>query len=119
MTLSSKPPRREPKIDLSGLTDRQVLVRQGVVTLGDLAFGPRWQSDLAAALSKESGRRIGQAQVSHWFLGVRPVPEALIEPLQRLAIRSADDLVRRADRIRSDWVEAPQEDVAALPGPPA
>lgn len=117
MTLSSKPPRREPKVDLSGLSDHQVLVRQGVVTLGELAFGPRWQSDLAAALSEEAGRRVGQAQVSHWFLGVRPIPEAMIEPLQRLAVRVADDLVRRADRIRADWVAAPQEDLDALPGP--
>ncbi|KQO91650.1 conserved protein of unknown function [Methylorubrum extorquens] len=120
MTLSPpKPPRREPKVDLSGLTDRQILVRQGVVTLGELAFGPRWQSDLAAALSQEAGRRVGQAQVSHWVLGVRPVPESLVEPLQQLAMRIAADLVRRADRIRADWSAAPQEDVDALPGPPA
>lgn len=47
------------------------------------------------------------------------MPEALLDPLQRLAMRAADDLVRRADRIRSDWGEAPQEDVDAIPGPPA
>lgn len=117
MTLSPPKPRREPKIDLSGLSDRQVLVRQGVVTLGELAFGPRWQSDLAAALSQEVGRRVGQSQVSQWVAGSRPVPEALIEPLQRLAVRAADDLARRADRIRADWVAAPQEDLDALPGP--
>ncbi len=107
MTLSPPKPRREPKVDLSGLSDRQVLVRQGVVTLGELAYGPRWQSDLAAALSEEAGRRIRQAQVSHWVLGVRPVPEAMIEPLQRLAARVADDLIRRADRIRADWIAPP------------
>lgn len=96
-------PRREAKVDLSGLSPEQVRTRRGVVNLGTLAFGPRWQTDLAAALSQEAGRRIGQAQVSHWISGERPVPEALIEPLRLVAMRLAEDLERRASQIREDW----------------
>lgn len=117
MTLSSPKPRREVQVDISGLSDRQALIREHVLRLGELAFGPRWQSDFAAALSAEARKAITQAQVGHWIAGRRPVPEGLIEPIQRLAIRLAKDLERRADRIRADWTEAPQEDLDALPGP--
>lgn len=112
MSILHPKPRRDPKIDLSGLTDRQMVVRQHVVALGEQAYGLRWQSDLAAALSKAASRKVGQAQISHWFSGIRPVPEAMIESLQRLAMRIADNLVRRAERIRADWSEdPPAEDI--------
>lgn len=114
MTAPSPKPRREVRVDLSGLTDRQVLVRQHVVSLGERAYGPRWQSDLAVALTKEAGRRVGQSQVSQWVSGSRPVPEGLLEPLQRLAFKVVADLERRADAIRADWIASyPDEDVEA------
>lgn len=96
-------PRREAKVDLSGLTPGEIETRRAVVELGTLAFGPRWQTDLAAALSNETGRTIGQAQVSHWVSGHRPVPRALIEPLRAVAMRVAADLVTAANIIRADW----------------
>lgn len=115
MTASPQKPRREVQVDLTGLTDRQVIIRHHVVALGENAYGPRWQSYLAAALSEEASRKIGQAQVSHWVAGIRPVPEVLIAPLQRLAMRIADDLERRADRIRADWDAGPSpEDAETL-----
>ncbi len=108
------PPRREAQVDLSGLTDHQVRLRAGVISLGERAFGPRWQTDLAAALSTEAGKRIGQAQVSHWVAGIRPVPETLVEPLQRLAVRAIRELERRAAELRVDWIDPPPEDAQAL-----
>lgn len=115
MTESSQKPRREPKIDLSGLTSEQVLIRRAVILLGERVFGQRWQSDLAAALSIEANRKITQAQVSQWISGQRPVPEGLIEPLQRLAIRMASEMESKAAEVRADWAPPPPaEDVAAI-----
>lgn len=111
---SPKPPRREPQVDLSGLSDHQIRLRAGVIALGERVFGARWQTDLSTALSDVAGKRVGQAQISHWVAGLRPVPEALIEPLQRLAIRAAEDLERRAAEIRADWIDPPPEDSQAL-----
>jgi hypothetical protein len=108
-------PIREAKVDLSGLTEAQILIRRGVISLGERAFGPRWQSFFATALSEVAGRRITQAQVSQWISGSRPVPDALFEPTRRLAIRAAEDLERRAAEIRMEWAPAaPEEDKADL-----
>lgn len=96
-------PRREAKVDLTGLSPDEIEIRRAVVELGSLAFGTRWQTDLAASLSNSTGRKIGQAQVSHWISGHRPVPRALIEPLRALAMRVAVDLEAAAKIIRADW----------------
>lgn len=110
-------PRREVRVDLSGLTSDQVFHRRGVVRLGELAFGPRWQTDLAAALSLEAGRQVRQSQISAWVSGERAVPMVLIEPLKRIAVRIAEDMERRAAEIRADWADQPPaDDVAAIEG---
>ncbi len=115
MTEPSPKRRREVQIDLSGLTDRQLLAREKVLRLGPFAFGPRWQSDFATALSKEARKSISQGQVGHWISGRRPVPEGLIEPIQRLAVRVCEDHERQVDRIRADWAtEPPAEDIDAI-----
>lgn len=115
---SPKTTRQEVRVDLSGLSERQAVVRLHVIRLGELAFGPRWQSYLAETLSTEVGRTVGQSQIAHWIAGRRPVPEAMIEPLQRLAMRLATDMERRADLIRADWGPDPSpEELNALPSP--
>lgn len=107
--------RQEVKVDLSGLSERQQLVRLHVIRLGEMAFGPRWQSYLAEILSGEVGRPVGQSQIGHWISGRRPVPEAMIDPLQRIAMRLAGDMERRADLIRADWGPDPSpEDLKGL-----
>lgn len=114
--MSIDPPkhRREAKVDLSGLSDSQLFNRRSVIALGERAFGPRWQSLFAEALTREAGRRVGQVQVAQWIAGDRPVPEALIEPIRSLALRLADDMERRAADLRADWAKAPPaEDVEA------
>lgn len=114
---ASKPPRarQEVKVDLSGLSERQAIVRMHTIRLGELAFGPRWQSYLAEILSSEIGRKVGQPQIAHWISGRRPVPEAMLDPLQRIAMRLADDMERRADLIRADWGPDPSpEDLKGL-----
>ncbi|MCK2054974.1 helix-turn-helix domain-containing protein [Methylobacterium sp. 37f] len=115
MTESPPKPRREVKVDISGLSSDQVLIRRAVILLGERAFGPRWQSDLAAALSIEANRRITQAQVSQWISGQRPVPEGLVDPLQRLALRKASEMESMAAELRADWAPTPPaEDIAAI-----
>lgn len=109
-----QPPRREAQVDLSGLTEHQARLRAGVIALGERAFGARWQADFSAALSAEAGKRIGQAQISHWVAGLRPVPEALVEPMQRVAVRAIRELEIRAAELRVDWIDPPAEDAQAL-----
>lgn len=105
------------RVDLSALSTRQIDLRRRVIALGERAFGDRWQTSFASATAREIGRHIGQAQVSHWISGKRPVPEALVEPLRRLALRLADELERRAAEIRADWAADPsEEDREALAG---
>jgi len=101
---------RVAKVDLSKLTERQIEIRAHVVALGEHAYGPRWQTPLAAALAKESGRAITPAQVSHWLAGRSPVPEALIEPLMALAAAAVADLDRRAAAIRAAWTPDTEEE---------
>lgn len=85
--------------DLSRLTQRQARLRDAVIRLGRTAYGERWQTDLAAALSSEAGRRISQSQLSHWIQGTRPVPESLAEPLRRTTLALSADLRRRSDEL--------------------
>ena len=118
MTTDSPKPRREVKVDLSGLSPEQVSTRTRVIALGEMTFGAsRWQTDLARAITTEAGRRITQGQVSHWVSGLSPVPPALLDPIRRVAIRVAEDLEHRADEIRAAWVDEPTpEDAKALDG---
>jgi hypothetical protein len=104
---STPKPRREIKVDLSGLTDRQAYVRGMVIRFCERAYGPRWQSMFAADLTKEAGRRIAQNQVSQWISGDRPVPEALFEPIRRLAVRTGERMRRHGGDIVTDWAKAP------------
>lgn len=114
MTIASPTPRAGPKVDLSGLSDEQRDRRARVIRLGEMGFGARWMSDFAAALTKEAGRPVRYAQVAQWVSGYRPVPEAMEEPLLRLAITVADRLAEQAAFIRSDWKGPPPEDVASI-----
>ncbi|MBK3400858.1 hypothetical protein [Methylobacterium ajmalii] len=109
-------PRREVQVDLSGLTQRQIFLREQVIMLGEMAFGARWQSVFAAELSQHAGRPVRQAQVSHWISGYRPVPEAMVEPLRDLALRVAAEMARRVDEIRARWAPppVPSQDADAL-----
>lgn len=100
-------PRREIRVDLSGLTDRQAYVRQMVIRFCERAYGQRWQSTFAADLTKEAGRRIAQNQVSQWISGERPVPEGLFEPIRRLAVRTGERMQRHGGDIVTDWAKAP------------
>ncbi len=114
MTIAPPKTRTPPKVDLSGLSDEQQDRRARVIRLGEIAFGARWMSDFAAALTKEAGRTVRYAQVSQWVIGYRPVPESLEEPLTRLAFKVADQLAERAAFVRSDWKGPPPEDVASI-----
>jgi hypothetical protein len=69
--------------------------------LGELLWGERWQSDMAAALSGEAGRRIRQGQVSTWLGGHRPMPDWTDEALARIAAMGAARLRRQADEAES------------------
>lgn len=116
-SVSEASEKRAAQVDLSGLSRRQIALRRRVVALGERAFGSRWQTEFATAASEEAHRHVGQAQVSHWISGRRPVPEGLIEPLRRLAFRLADELEFRAAEIRADWAQDPsEEDNEALAG---
>lgn len=97
------PAKRVRKEDLSRLSERQLRLRKQVMDVGELAFGPRWQTDFAKALSHQAKREIGFSQVAHWISGHRPVPESLAEPIQRLTELAIKDAKRRAALIRADW----------------
>lgn len=114
MTIASPTPRKGPKIDLSGLDDEQRLMRERVIRLGEYAFGARWQSDMAAALTKLAGRRVGQVQIAQWVSGYRPVSEALVPALGRLVDQAVSETNRRTDRVLADWKGPPVEDVDAI-----
>ncbi|MBK3398052.1 hypothetical protein [Methylobacterium ajmalii] len=115
MTASAPKPRREVKVDLTGLTERQLSLRTRVIRLGECIFGVRWQSDLAAALAKEARRPVGQAQVAHWISGRRPVPEALAPAIESLAHKLAEQLLHRYDIVMADWPKPlPRRDAKAL-----
>jgi hypothetical protein len=107
--------RISPKVDLSGLTDEQKHMRLRVIRLGEISCGIRWMSDFAALLTEEARRPVRYVQVSQWVTGYRPVPEALAEPLERLALKVADQLVQQADTLRADWAKStPADDTEPL-----
>ena len=99
-------PRTLPKpIDTSALTEDQRRTRERLVCMGDLAYGPAWQTPLAEDLTKHVGRAISAQQVNHWFKAVRPVPTGMLAPLAELALSLAPKMEQRADALRRVWTE--------------
>lgn len=99
-------PRNPPKpIDTSALSYDQRRARERLVRMGDLAYGPAWQTPLAEALTKHLGRTVSAQQVSHWYKAVRPVPTGMLAPLAELALSLAPTLEQRADSLRRVWTE--------------
>jgi len=92
--------RRQPQIDLSGLTDAQRAVRERVILIGMAAYGDRWRTDLAAAIGERLGRPYSTTQVMGWVQGRRPVPDAIEALVPGLALDLAADLEKRAAILR-------------------
>ncbi|WP_156650069.1 MULTISPECIES: hypothetical protein [Methylobacterium] len=104
--------RRAPKVNISNLNDEQRILREHVLSLGKQAFGERWLSPMAAALSKETGRRISVSQVAQWQSGERPVPIVLVPSLNVIAHDAVRHLLHRADEIKTRWLDANDWDIS-------
>ncbi|MBY0253469.1 MAG: hypothetical protein K2X54_19150 [Methylobacterium organophilum] len=92
--------RRQPKIDLSGLTDAQRDVRERLILIGIAAFGNRWRTDIANCIGERLGRPQSRSQVMGWVQGIRPVPDTIAALLPDLARDMAADLEKRAAVLR-------------------
>jgi hypothetical protein len=92
--------RRAAKPDLSRLTDEQRAWLELVVIFGEAAWGERWHTPMAQALSEVRGRPMSPMQVLSWTAGRRPVPEQVRSELKTIAGRIAEHLQRRTDVIR-------------------
>lgn len=92
--------RRQPQIDLSGLTEEQRAVRARIILVGMAAFGDRWRTDLATAIGERLGRPYSTTQVMGWVQGRRPVPQAIEALIPDLARDLAADLEKRAAILR-------------------
>lgn len=92
--------RRRATFDMAvpPLAQQQVIAR--IFAIGERAFGDAWKSPLARAISEQTGRAIAPTQIMSWLRGDRPVPEAVVEILPRLAMQLAEDLERRAKILR-------------------
>jgi hypothetical protein len=88
---------RQPKVDLSRLTEAQRATRVAFIDLAEIAFGKAWQTPVAAALGRD------KAQVAGWISGRRPVPVDVLAELPARALRWAANLEHRADMIRLRW----------------
>ncbi|KQT93381.1 hypothetical protein ASG60_08425 [Methylobacterium sp. Leaf469] len=89
--------RREPKIDLSRLSEEQKATRIAFLDLAEIAFGKAWQTPVASALGRD------KAQVAGWISGRRPVPVDVLAELPALALRWAASLEHRAEMLRLRW----------------
>lgn len=99
--------RRQLRVDLSGLDEAQRRRRAGLIGLGQAAFGPRWRSDLARAISTELGKPFSEARVAQWVSGNRPVPEPVYEACLAISGHHAEDLKRRAAVLASrSWTDS-------------
>lgn len=88
---------RQPKVNLSRLTEAQRATRVAFIDLAEIAFGKAWQTPVAAALGRD------KAQVAGWISGRRPVPVDVLAELPTMALRWAANLEHRADMIRLRW----------------
>jgi hypothetical protein len=102
--------RRTPKVNTSNLSDEQCILREHVLSLGKQAFGERWLSPMAAALSEKTGRRISVSQVAQWQSGERPVPIALVPAFNVIARTAVEHLLHRADEIQTRWLDENMRD---------
>lgn len=92
--------RRQPKIDVSGLTDAQRAVRERFILIGTTAFGDRWRTEIANHIGGMLGRPQSRSQVMGWIQGIRPVPDTVAALLPDLARDLAADLEKRAAVLR-------------------
>lgn len=54
--------------------------RDRVEKIGKAIYGPLWQTQLAEALAKATGRPLGRARVAQWMLTEKPAP---VDPTQK------------------------------------
>lgn len=92
--------RRQPKIDISGLTDAQRAVRERLILIGMTAFGDRWRTEIANHIGERLGRPQSRSQVMGWIAGIRLVPDTVAALLPDLARDLAADLEKRAKILR-------------------
>ncbi|MEL6061825.1 MULTISPECIES: hypothetical protein [unclassified Methylobacterium] len=61
------------------------LRRHWLVTIGSTRWGPSWQTPMAEALSKASGREVPRPRVNQWAKGVKPLPAWATLALSKVA----------------------------------
>lgn len=79
--------------------DERLRRRDLVAAVGVRIFGQSWQTPLAEALSAASGRPLGRARISQWYLAgaaAKPVPEWVLEALPAIARNGAAHLRKAA-----------------------
>lgn len=88
-----------------------------LASVAALAFGPRWASPLADALSREAGRPVAPTQVHQWTSGARPVPTWVADVIVPLLKRRAHELQRQARATYADAQRLEQFLAPPLPEP--
>lgn len=61
------------------------LRRHWLVKIGSTRWGPSWQTPMAVALSKASGREVPRPRVNQWAQGSKPMPAWATRALSTVA----------------------------------